>query len=103
MLLAVVVVAAFFLLIWSRIALDHNAFVLQELESQTAVEESLYWDLRVEAARLQAPERIIAAATEMGMAYPDSVHTVEVPGMGSERSLTEDRWIDLKQVLGARP
>jgi hypothetical protein len=101
--LAITVIAAFFLLIWSRIALDHNAFVLQEMERQTGVEESRYWELRLEAARLQAPERIIDAATEMGMVYPETVHTVEVAGLGSDVSPTEERWVDLKQVLGARP
>ena len=102
-LLALTVIAAFFLLIWSRIALDHNAFLLQEIERQTAVEESRYWELRLEAARLQAPDRIIDAASEMGMVYPETVRTVEVAGLGSEVSLTEERWVDLKQVLGARP
>jgi cell division protein FtsL len=99
----VTLIGVFFLMIWSRIALDDTAFVLQELERQTAVEESRYWDLRLEAARLQTPDRIIRAATEMGMVYPESVRTVEVAGMGGDGSATEERWIDLKPVLGARP
>jgi len=103
LLLAVTITVAFLLMVWSRIALDHTAFVLQEVEVQMTVEESRYWDLRLEAARLQAPDRIIEAAVEMGMVYPVTVRTVEVAGLGGEGTATEERWIDLKAVLGAQP
>ena len=102
-LVGVTVTAAFFLMIWSRIALDHNAFVLQEIGSETAAAESLYWELRLESARLQAPARIIETAGEMGMVYPETVRTVEVAGLGGDGSETEERWVDLKAVLGAQP
>ena len=69
-LLTVVLSAAFFLLIYSRIALDRSAFVLQEINRQMEVEEARYWELRLEAAELQAPERIVARAQEMGLVYP---------------------------------
>jgi cell division protein FtsL len=95
--------AAFFLLIYSRIALDRSAFVLQEVNRQMEVEEARYWQLRLEAAELQAPERIVARAQEMGLVYPESVQTIEVPGMGSPGSGAEDRWADLKALLGAQP
>lgn len=103
LLLAVTIAAAFFLMIWSRIALDHTAFVLQEIERETSAAESRYWELRLEAARLQAPERIVDAAAELGMVYPDTVRTVEVPGLGAVASESEERWVDLKAVLGAQP
>jgi cell division protein FtsL len=102
-LLAVVLSAAFFLLIYSRIALDRSAFVLQEVTRQMEVEDARYWQLRLEAAELQAPERIVARAQEMGLVYPGSVQTIEVPGMGSLGSGAEDRWADLKALLGAQP
>jgi len=103
MVLAVTITAAFLLMIWSRIALDHTAFLLQEMEGQMTVEESYYWDLRLEAAELQAPDRIIEAAVEMGMVYPATLRTVEVAGMGGDGADTEERWVDLKAVLGAQP
>lgn len=103
LLLTVVLLAAFFLLIYSRIALDRSAFVLQEVNRQMEVEEAHYWQLRLEAAELQAPERIVARAQEMGLVYPASVQTIEVPGMGSAGTGTEDRWADLKALLGAQP
>jgi cell division protein FtsL len=102
-LLTVVLAAAFFLLIYSRIALDRSAFVLQEINRQMEVEEAHYWDLRLEAAELQAPERIVARAQEMGLVYPQSVQTIAVPGMGSSGTGTEERWADLKALLGAQP
>jgi len=83
LLLTVVVLAAFFLLIYSRIALDRSAFVIEEISRQTAVEETRYWELRLESARLQSPERIVAAAAELGMVYPDRVETLEVAGIGT--------------------
>ena len=103
LLLTAVVLAAFFLLIYSRIALDRSAFVIQEIARQTAVEETRYWELRLESARLQAPERIVARAQELGMVYPDRVATLEVADMGSSADGAEERWADPKALLGAQP
>ncbi|OFW53166.1 MAG: hypothetical protein A2V75_07375 [Actinobacteria bacterium RBG_16_70_17] len=103
LLLTVVVLAAFFLLIYSRIALDRSAFVIEEISRQTAVEETRYWELRLESARLQSPERIVAAAAELGMVYPDRVETLEVAGIGTSGTGAEERWADLKALLGAQP
>jgi len=101
--LTVGVLAAFFLLIYSRIALDRSAFVLEEITRQTAVEETRYWELRLESAQLQAPERIVARAQELGMVYPGSVETLEVAGVGAPATRAEERWADLKALLGAQP
>ncbi|MBS1195549.1 MAG: hypothetical protein H6R33_269 [Actinobacteria bacterium] len=103
LLLTVVLAAAFFLFIYSRIALDHSAFVLQEVTRQMEVEEARYWQLRLEAAELQAPERIVARAQEMGLTYPESVQTITVPGMGAPGIGADERWADLKALLGAQP
>ncbi len=103
LLLTVVVLAAFFLLIYSRIALDRSAFVIEEINRQTAVEETRYWELRLESARLQSPERIVAAAQELGMVYPDRVEALEVGGLGTSGTGAEERWADLKALLGAQP
>lgn len=41
---------------------------LDELERRVAIEQDRYQDLRVDVARLEAPERILAAATyQLGM------------------------------------
>jgi cell division protein FtsL len=103
LLLTVTVLAAFFLLIYSRIALDRSAFDLQGIEQQMSIEESRYWDLRLQMADLQAPERIVERAAQMGMVYPTTVQTIEVAGTGAPQGETEDRWVDLKALLSAQP
>jgi cell division protein FtsL len=102
-LLAVALTAAFLLLVYSRIALDRSAFVLEEVEHQIAVHEARYWELRLELTELQSPDRVADAATGLGMVYPETVVTVEVPGLGSPGPGVEDRWIELKALLGAQP
>ncbi|HEX5630584.1 MAG TPA: hypothetical protein VFY15_02920 [Acidimicrobiia bacterium] len=95
--------ALFFVMISTRVALDQNAFILEDIRRQIAVEESRYWDLRLRLAELQAPERIAAAAEEMGMVYPAEMVTIEVPGLGLPGPGVEERWTDLKMLLGAQP
>lgn len=102
-LLAVALAAAFLLLVYSRIALDHSAFVLEDVERQIAVQEARYWELRLQVTELQAPERVASIATELGMVYPDEVITIDVPGLGSPGPGVEDRWVELKALLGAQP
>lgn len=102
-LLAMTVTIAFLLLVYSRIALDRTAFVLEDIENRISVEEARYWDLRLQVTELQAPERIAQLASEMGMVYPDSVEEVVVPGLGSPGSAVEGRWVELKALLGAQP
>ena len=103
MLLGVALTVAFLLLVYSRIALDRSAFVLESVERQIAVEEERYRELRLQVTELQSPERVLHLADEMGMVYPDTVVTVEVPGLGSPGPDVDERWIDLKALLGAQP
>ena len=101
--LAIVVVAAFFVLIWSRIALDRTAFTLDEVNRGIATEEARYWELRLQITQLQSPDRIRDLAQEMGMVYPATIKTIEVPALGTPVRDVEDRWADLKALLGAQP
>lgn len=102
-LLGVAVTVAFLLVVYSRIALDRSAFALESVERQIATEEARYWELRLGLTELQAPDRIAVQAAELGMVYPESVETVSVPGLGSPGPGVDDRWIDLKALLGAQP
>lgn len=102
-LLGVALTAAFLLLVYSRIALDRSAFVLEDIEHQIAVEEARYRDLRLEVTELQAPERVASIADDLGMVYPETVVTIEVPGLGSPGPGIDERWIELKALLGAQP
>ncbi|HUU61859.1 MAG TPA: hypothetical protein VMX37_05690, partial [Acidimicrobiia bacterium] len=75
----------------------------EEIGRQTGVEEARYWELRLESSRLQTPERIVPRAQELGMVYPDRVETLEVAGIGTSATGAEERWVDLKALLGAQP
>ena len=100
---AFVVILAFFGLIFSRVSLDRSGFELDELEAQIAIEEARHWDLRVEVARLQDPDRITSIALNNGLVYPEERIAIEVPGIYGE-GLNEDyRWAQLKAVLTAQP
>lgn len=102
-LLAVAITVAFLMLVYSRIALDQSAFVLDDIEGRIAVEETRYWELRLQVTELQDPARVAAIADELGMVYPEAMVTIEVPGLGSPGPGVDDRWIDLKALLGAQP
>jgi cell division protein FtsL len=101
--LAITVAASFLLLISSRIALDRSAFVLEDVERNIATAEARYWDLRLQVTDLQSPSRIAGLAAQMGMVYPAELHTVTVPGLGDPGPGIEERWADLKALLGAQP
>ncbi len=100
---AVVVVVAFFGLIFSRVALDRSGFELDDLESQIALEEAKRRDLSVEIARLQNPDRITEIALTNGLVYPDERIVIEVPGIDDRTFDPDYRWAQLKAVLTAQP
>ena len=99
----VIVIAAFFTMIFARISLDRTAFELQKLEDQISVEQARHGDLRVEIARLQDPERITRAAASMGLVYPDERVSIEVPGLGGAGIEQEHRRTELRALLAAQP
>lgn len=101
--LVAVLVAAFLASVYARIALDRSAFVVTDLERRVEVEQARYWDLRLQVTEMQSPERIAQQAAEMGMVYPDVVETVLVPGLGGPGPGVDERWVDLKALLGAQP
>ena len=100
---AVVVVVAFFGLIFSRVSLDRSGFELDDLEAQIAIESARHRAIRLAVARLQDPDRITAIATEIGLVYPAERIAIEVPGVASEGLDDDFRWAQLKAVLTAQP
>lgn len=94
-----IAVAAFFAVIFSRISLDETAFEIQELEAQIAAEQELHWDLRVEHARLHAPDQVTQRAAELGLVYPGDRRTIEIAGVSGVGGGPEDRWTELRALL----
>ncbi len=100
----VVAVVAFFALIYSRTALDRSAIELQAVNEQIAEAENTFQQPRLEVARLGSPDRIVPAAEELGLAYPEEVLPVAAAGVVSvERNDLEQRWAEVKSVLSASP
>jgi len=99
----VIVVAAFFGLIFSRISLDRSAFELEELQDEIAREEARHFELRVEVAELMDPDRIAAAATDLGMVFPAQRNQPTSQVVAAPEVQPEMRWAQLRQVLSAQP
>ncbi|MEA2010488.1 MAG: hypothetical protein U9N78_07275 [Actinomycetota bacterium] len=98
-----VVILAFFAVIYSRISLDRTAFELQRLEKEITAEQERHWDLRVDYARLQAPDLITQRAAALGLVYPETRHTIEIAGMADTVGGPEDRWMDLRALFVEQP
>jgi len=97
------VILVFFAVIYSRISLDRTAFELQSLDREIAAEQERHWDLRVENARLQAPDLITQRAAALGLVYPDDRYTIEISGMVDANGGPEDRWMALRALFVEQP
>ena len=100
---ALAVIVAFFGLIFSRTSLDRSAFVLESLERQIATEQARVGELRVEVARLQAPERIAMLAEEMGLVFPSSLIALEAPALERADLSPEYFWAQVRSAPTAHP
>ena len=99
----IAVTLAFFAVIYARISLDRTAFDLQRLEREVAAEQERHWDLRVDYARLQAPDLITQRAAALGLVYPEDRLTIEVSGVAGAVGGPEDRWMDLLALFVEQP
>lgn len=103
MLFVLIVVVAFYGLIFSRISLDRSAFELDELQEQIAAEEARHFELRVEVAELMDPDRIATAATHLGMVYPTERNELTADVVPQPDVQQELRWAQLRTLLSAQP
>lgn len=99
----IAVTLAFFAVIYARISLDRTAFDLQRIEREVAAEQERHWDLRVDYARLQAPDLITQRAAALGLVYPEDRLTIEVSGVAGAVGGPEDRWMDLRALFVEQP
>ncbi len=103
LLFIVIVVGAFYGLIFSRISLDRSGFELAELQEQIAEEEARHFELRVEVAELMNPDRIATAATKLGMVYPAERTELSADVVSEPAVHPEMRWAQLRTLLSAQP
>ncbi len=91
-----------------HVLLVQSQFRLDRLKDAAATEQQRYEHLRLEVARLSAPERIVATAAErLGMVAPPEVAYLPAPAPSatdtSSASSLAGNWSEVKPYLAARP
>jgi hypothetical protein len=91
-----------------HVLLVQSQFRLDRLSDAAATEQQRYEHLRLEVARLSAPERIVATAAErLGMVAPPEVAYLPAPSPSatdaSSASSLAGNWSEVKPYLAARP
>jgi cell division protein FtsL len=71
--LGAVFLFAVFGVVVAHVLLTQRQFRLDGLEQKAATEEARYERLRLQVAELEAPDRVIAAAQQLGMVPPATV------------------------------
>ena len=83
-----VVVASLLGLVAWHVSLAQGQFRLEQLRSRAAAEQDRYERLRLHAAELESPSRIVSAAHErLGMVPPPSVTYLSPPGRPSGQAV----------------
>ncbi|MGH9011688.1 MAG: hypothetical protein ACRDYF_17855, partial [Acidimicrobiia bacterium] len=98
-----------------HVLLVQSEFRLDRLHKEAAKEEARYEKLRLDVARLSAPERIVATAQQrLGMVVPPQVAYLMAPApqdSGGQGATPDDPaapglaggWAEVKPHLGTRP
>ena len=89
-----------------HVMLVQSEFRLEKLEAEATAEQQRYEKLRLEVARLGAPERIVAAAQQrLGMVPPAQVSyiTAASPTDETDAGPAIGGWSEVKPYLAARP
>lgn len=107
-----ILIAALFGVVFAHVLLTQRQFRLDHLEQRATAEQAKYERLRLEVAQLEAPERVVAAAQQLGMVPPATVtylsSTRPTPtatsGGQADISTPEGDWATVKSHLAqARP
>jgi cell division protein FtsL len=98
---SVLAVTSFLGLVFTRTALDRNAFELAEVERTISENASLNQRLRLEIAALESPSRIAPLAVEMGMLAPDQRTRLVVERIDREAPKTDPRWAGIDRLAAA--
>jgi cell division protein FtsL len=106
MVLCSILLVAVFGVVAAHVLLTQRQFRLDALERKAATEEATYERLRLEVAQLEAPERIVAAAQQLGMVPPANVTYVSSTrptpaATANDAPAPEDQWATVKSHLAA--
>jgi cell division protein FtsL len=99
----VLVLIAFFGLIYSRLSLDGSAFELDELQEQITIEQERQSLLQLEVARLQDPDRVAADAARLGLVYPQTRTDLAVSPVDERLHDVDARWAQSTSGVRAQP
>ena len=108
------VVTGMFLLVASHVLLTQGQFRLQTLQRQADDQQARYERLRLEVARLESPERIVAVAQQrLGMVPPPGVKYLSPTGAATRSAPAAGRqlasppsasdWSAVKRRLASQP
>jgi hypothetical protein len=90
-----------------HVLLVQSQFRLDRLEQRAGTEQQRYERLRLDVARLAAPERVVAAAQQrLGMVVPPNVVYLMAPTPTSSEpasAAVAGEWSQVKPHLAARP
>ena len=100
-----VLVVAIFGVVIAHVALTQRQFRLESLEREAARQETRYEKLRLEVAQLESPERVVAAAQQLGMVPPAAVTYLassrSAPAASPAETPPSGEWATVKSHLAA--
>ncbi len=103
--LSVILFAAVFGVVAAHVVLTQRQFRLEALERKAATEEARYERLRLEVAQLESPERVVAAAQQLGMIPPANVTYLAskraTPAGSGRAGAPSGEWATVKPHLAA--
>jgi len=102
--LSVIVFVAVFGVVAAHVVLTQRQFRLESLEREASDQEAQYEQLRLEVAQLEAPERIVAAAQQLGMVPPAAVTYLassRASAPSEQQQSPSGEWATVKSHLAA--
>lgn len=103
--LSTILVTAVFGVVGAHVALTQYQFRLENLQREAAKEETRYEKLRFQVAQLESPDRIVAAAQELGMVPPAAVtylaSTQSTPAGAPAAKAPSGEWATVKSHLAS--
>jgi cell division protein FtsL len=103
--LSVILFIGVFGVVAAHVVLTQRQFRLERLEREATAEEARYERLRLDVAELESPERVVAAAQQLGMVPPATITYLassrSTPATGHKAETPGDEWATVKSHLAA--